>query len=64
MKNTAGDFFSSILGPVATGKHTIVSRGIDANGRIQPAAEDDEIALKKTYWEAYQQVVRTVEVGA
>lgn len=55
-------FFSIDLGSVAPGKHTLVSRGIDANGRIQPAAEDDEIALKKTYWEAYQQVVRTIEV--
>ncbi len=55
-------FFSIDLGPVAAGKHTLVSRGIDASGRIQPAAEDEEISLKKTYWEAYQQVVRTVEV--
>jgi len=55
-------FFSIDLGSVPTGKHTLVSRGIDANGRIQPSAEDDEIALKKTYWEAYQQVTRTIEV--
>jgi DMSO/TMAO reductase YedYZ molybdopterin-dependent catalytic subunit len=57
-------FFSIDLGPVAPGKHTIVSRGIDETGRIQPAAEDDEIALKKTYWEAYQQWPRTVTVEA
>lgn len=57
-------FFSIDLGPVAAGKHTLVSRGIDANGRIQPAADDDEIALKKTYWEAYQQVPRTIQLEA
>ena len=57
-------FFSIDLGPVAAGKHTLVSRGVDAKGRAQPAAEDDEIALKKTYWEAYAQWPRTIEVGA
>jgi len=48
-------FFSINLGELSTGNHTVVSRAIDVNGRIQPAADDDEIALKKTYWEAYQQ---------
>jgi DMSO/TMAO reductase YedYZ molybdopterin-dependent catalytic subunit len=57
-------FYSIDLGPVPPGKHTIVSRAIDVNGRIQPAADDDEIALKKTYWEAYQQWPREIEVAA
>jgi len=57
-------FFSIDLGPVAPGKHTLVSRGIDVNGRVQPAATDDEIALKKTYWEAYAQWPRTIMVEA
>lgn len=57
-------FFSIDLGLVAPGKHMLVSRGLDANGRIQPAATDDEIALKKTYWEAYQQWPREIEVKA
>jgi hypothetical protein len=57
-------FFSIELGPAAPGKHTLVSRGIDASGRIQPSAQDDEIALKRTYWEAYQQWPRTIEVQA
>ena len=52
-------FFSSDLGQLSPGKHVIVSRAIDINGRVQPAAEDDEIALKKTYWEAYQQWPRS-----
>jgi DMSO/TMAO reductase YedYZ molybdopterin-dependent catalytic subunit len=57
-------FFSIDLPPVAPGKHTLVSRGIDANGRIQPAATDDEISLKKTYWEAYQQWPREIQLDA
>lgn len=40
------------------GEHTVVSRAIDADGRVQPAASDPEIALKRTYWEANQQVAR------
>jgi DMSO/TMAO reductase YedYZ molybdopterin-dependent catalytic subunit len=55
-------FFSHDLGQLDPGKHTIVSRAIDVNGRIQPSAEDDEIALKKTYWEAYQQWPREIEL--
>lgn len=37
------------------GEHTIVSRAFDEQGRLQPAADDPEISLKKTYWEANQQ---------
>jgi DMSO/TMAO reductase YedYZ molybdopterin-dependent catalytic subunit len=57
-------FFSIDLGPIAAGKHTLVSRAVDATGRVQPSAQDDEIALKKTYWEAYQQWPRTINVEA
>ncbi|MCI0534894.1 MAG: molybdopterin-dependent oxidoreductase [Verrucomicrobiales bacterium] len=57
-------FFSIDLGTLKAGKHVIVSRAIDVKGRIQPSAEDDEIALKKTYWEAYQQWPREIEVRA
>ena len=57
-------FFSIDLGTVKPGKHTLVSRATDANGRVQPSAEADEIALKKTYWEAYQQWPREIEVKA
>lgn len=58
------NFFSLDLGMVKPGKHTVVSRAVDVNGRIQPSADDDEIALKKTYWEAYQQWPREIEVSA
>ena len=57
-------FFSIDLGAVEPGKHKLVSRGIDTNGRIQQSGEDDEIALKRTYWEAYQQWPREIEVDA
>ena len=57
-------FFSVDLGAFDSGKHSLVSRAIDANGRVQPSADDDEIALKRTYWEANQQWVRSVEIGA
>ncbi len=57
-------FFSIDLGNLKPGKHTVVSRAIDVNGRVQPSAEDDEIALKKTYWEAYQQWPREIELTA
>lgn len=56
-------FFSADLGAFDPGKHSLVSRAIDVNGRIQPSSEDDEIALKQTYWEANQQWVREVEIG-
>lgn len=55
-------FFSIDLGSLEPGKHTVVSRATDANGRVQPAADDDEIALKRTYWEAYQQYPREIEI--
>jgi DMSO/TMAO reductase YedYZ molybdopterin-dependent catalytic subunit len=57
-------FFSIDLGGLKRGQHTVVSRAIDVNGRVQPAADDDEIALKKTYWEAYQQWPREIELTA
>lgn len=53
-------FFSIDLGNLPPGKHTLVSRAIDAKGRIQPASTDDEIALKRTYWEANQQWPREI----
>ncbi len=57
-------FFSIDLGPLAPGTHRIVSRAINVKGRVQPTADDDEIALKKTYWEAYQQWPRTFSLEA
>ena len=44
------------------GEHTVVSRAMDARGRVQPSAEDPEIKLKKTYWEANQQWPRKIKI--
>ena len=57
-------FFSIDLGPLDPGQHRLVSRAIGVDGRVQPAADDDEIALKRTYWEAYQQWPREIELEA
>src|SRR5205823_323319 len=45
------------------GDHTVVSRAIDAEGRVQPTAEDQDILLKRTYWEANQQWTRRIHIG-
>ncbi|MBI3191996.1 MAG: molybdopterin-dependent oxidoreductase, partial [Pedosphaera parvula] len=44
------------------GEHTLVSRATDADGRVQPAADDPAIKLKRTYWEANQQYPRKIRV--
>jgi len=46
----------------APGEHMVVSRAIDAEGRVQPPAGDPEIKLKRTYWEANQQWVRKIRI--
>jgi len=46
----------------APGDHTVVSRAVDAEGRSQPAADDPEIKLKRTYWEANQQWPRKIRI--
>lgn len=45
------------------GEHSITSRATNAKGKVQPAASDDFIAMKKTYWEANQQAVRKIKIG-
>ncbi len=44
------------------GEYTLVSRAIDRAGRVQPSADDPEIKLKRTYWEANQQWPRKIKV--
>jgi hypothetical protein len=43
------------------GEHTLVSRVIDANGAVQPTAE--ELANKKTFLEDNSQHPRTIMIG-
>jgi DMSO/TMAO reductase YedYZ molybdopterin-dependent catalytic subunit len=45
-----------------SGDHTVVSRAIDATGRLQPAAGDPAIELKRSYWEANQQWPRRLRL--
>jgi DMSO/TMAO reductase YedYZ molybdopterin-dependent catalytic subunit len=55
-------FWSYVWINPTSGSHTIVSRAIDTKGRVQPNTEDPQIAMKRTYWEASQQVVREIEL--
>lgn len=55
-------FFSFDWEKPAAGEHTIVSRATDDEGRVQPAAGDAAIKLKKTYWEANQQWPRKIVI--
>ena len=43
------------------GEHTLVSRVTDANGKVQPTAE--EIEVKKTFLEDNSQFPRTLVIG-
>ena len=47
----------------APGEYYVVSRAIDAEGRVQPSGYDPEIQLKRTYWEANQQWVRKIKIA-
>ena len=44
------------------GEHQVVSRATDEEGRVQPAADDPSIKLKRTYWEANQQWPRRIAI--
>jgi hypothetical protein len=45
------------------GEHTVVSRATDADGRIQPSADDPVMKNKRTYWEGNHQWVRKIRIG-
>ncbi len=46
----------------SAGEHSLISRVTDAKGKMQPAADDPFITLKKTYWEANQQAARKIKI--
>jgi hypothetical protein len=48
---------------LSAGEHTVTSRAIDAQGRIQPAMDDPLIANKHTYWESNGQVTRRIRIA-
>ena len=55
-------FWSYVWNDPTPGEHTLVSRAVDGQGRVQPAPEDEMIRLKKTYWEANQQIRRRIRL--
>ena len=62
-----GDSFAWSLwsvdwGNPSPGVHAITSRAIDAEGYIQPAMDDPQIANKQTYWESNGQITRRVRI--
>ncbi len=57
-------FFSFDWKQPEAGEHRIVSRALDEEGRVQPDAEEPQIKLKKTYWEANQQWPRKIKIEA
>ncbi len=68
LEEGVGDTFAWTLwslpwGTPGAGEHTIVSRAIDAQGRIQSAMDDPLIANKLTYWESNGQITRRVRIG-
>ncbi len=55
-------FWSYTLKDPKPGEHTLVSRATDIKGHVQPTADDPQIKLKKTYWEANAQWPRRIKV--
>jgi len=47
----------------APGEHKITSRAVDKEGRVQPARDDPSVANRKTYWEANEQITRTIRIA-
>ena len=48
-------FFSYDWKNAEPGEHTVVSRVLGVDGRVQPSPEDPAIKLKQTYWESNAQ---------
>jgi len=47
----------------AAGEHSITSRAVDAQGKVQPAADAPEMVGKRTYWESNAQVTRKIQLA-
>ena len=56
----AWKFWTYDWGQVPSGRHTVTSRAVRADGAIQPSPNDPIIADRRTYWEANQQISRTI----
>jgi len=53
-------FFTYTVNSLSPGEHTLVSRAIDATGRIQPTAQ--ELENKKSFLEDNSQTVRKIKI--
>ncbi len=58
--SSAWNFWTYDWGRATPGHHTVASRAIDAHGEVQPAPDDPVIADRRTYWEANQQITRSI----
>ena len=47
----------------AAGEHAITVRAIGADGSVQPALKDPQIAGKHTYWESNGQITRHIRLS-
>lgn len=61
-KDLAWNFWTYDWGEAPSGIHTVASRAIDAHGAVQPAPDDPVITNRRTYWEANQQITRTIDL--
>jgi hypothetical protein len=58
----AWKFWTYDWGQVRNGRHTVASRAIATDGAMQPAPNDPVITDRRTYWEANQQITRTIVI--
>jgi DMSO/TMAO reductase YedYZ molybdopterin-dependent catalytic subunit len=54
--------FWSLDWAAPSGEHTVTSRAIDVDGKVQPAADDDMLVRKRTYWESNGQYTRRIAI--
>jgi DMSO/TMAO reductase YedYZ molybdopterin-dependent catalytic subunit len=55
--------FWHLYWPATPGEHSITSRAIDTDGKVQPAMDDPTIVNKKTYWESNGQITRHIRIS-
>ena len=53
----------SRLARSGTGEHAITVRAIGADGSVQPAPTDPQIAGSHTYWESNGQITRHIRLS-
>ena len=46
------------------GEHSITTRAVNTSGKVQPGADDPQLANKITYWKSNGQITRRVNITA